>query len=408
MKQNIEELVTGVLHEMEMYGLTPSTIRQYERGFFRSVVKFFDSSNSGNYSTKTFEACMKNYEISYSSGKIKKHHYQSMKRSLEYIQDYALSGKVDFTRKVDTKMYKPNAEALKIIECALVATKLKKQFKSRLHVCMRHFFCFIESKDKCATDIIDDVIKEFFVHAAKSNPGSMDYVVYSLKVLISYLRAAGIVDIKMELEYFVPKAPPQKIIPAFTMDEIGKILKSIDNSSSLGKRDNAIILLTCRTGFRGIDIINLKLEDIDWKMGEISIVQSKTKQPVRLPVNGQVLNAISDYILNARPESKSRNLFLRTNAPFTELNGTAALDGILDKLCMKAGVEKKNYRSFHSLRRSFATWMAGEAVPITTISQMLGHKDIDSDRPYLSFNRSQISMCAMGFEDIPLKGGVYA
>jgi integrase len=408
MKRNIEKLVSGVLHELEIYGLTQSTIRQYQRGFYQPIIKFFNFTNSGYYSKEVFESCMKSYENSYSSGRIKKHHYQSMKRSLEYIRDYSLSGKVDFTRKVDTRMYKPSTKALKIIEYALSTTTLKEKFKYRLHVCMRSFFCFIESKDMQTEDISEAIIKDFIVHAAKSNQGSMDYVIYSLKVLISYLRVAGIVDIRMELGYFVTKTPPQKIIPAFTMDEIGRILKSIDCSAPSGKRDNAIILLTCSTGFRGIDIVNLKLDDIDWKTGEISIIQSKTGLPVKLPVNGQVLNAVADYILHARPESKSRNIFLRTNAPFTALNGTATLDGILDNLCMKADVEKKNYRSFHSLRRSFATWMAGEEVPITTISQMLGHKDIDSDRPYLSFNKSQISMCAMGFEDIPLKGGIYA
>lgn len=408
MKQNIVELVDGVLRELEIYGLTQSTIRQYRKGFYRPIIKYFNSFNSGNYSTETFEACMEKYEISYSLGKIKRHHYQSMKRSLEYIRDYVLSGKVDFTRKVNTKIYRPNAKALDIIECTLAATNLKEAFKSRLHVCMRHFFCFIESNGNRAVDISDVVIKDFLVHAAKSNPGSMDYIIYSLKVLVSYLRVAGITDITMELDYFAPKAAPQKIIPSFTMDEIGQILKSIDCSTSAGKRDNAIIRLTCGTGFRGIDIIKLKLEDIDWRTGDISIIQSKTGNPVKVPVNGQVLNAVADYILHARPESKCRNIFLRTNAPYTALNGTAALDGILDSLCMKAGVEKKNYRSFHSLRRSFATWMAGEEVPITTISQMLGHKNIDSDRPYLSFNKSQMTICAMGFEDIPLKGGVYA
>jgi integrase len=393
---------------MEIYGLTQSTIEQYRRGLYRPITKYFNSCNSGNYSHEIFKACMQNYENSYSTGKIKKHHYQSMKRSLEYIRDYALSGKVDFTRKVDTRIYRPSAEALNIIERSLATTNLKEQFKSRLHVCMRHFFCFIESDGKHAVDITDSIIKKFLVHVAKSNQGSMNYVIYSLKVLVSYLRVVGIVKITMELGSFVPKAPSQKIIDAFTMDEIDSVLKSIDGSTSLGKRDNAIILLTCATGFRGIDIVKLKLEDIDWRSGDISIIQSKTGNPVKVPVNGQVLNAVADYILHARPKSKCRNIFLRINAPYTALNGTAALDKILDGLCIKAGVEKKSYRSYHSLRRSFASWMAGEEIPITTISQMLGHRNIDSDRPYLSFNRSQMAMCAMGFEDIPLKGGVYA
>lgn len=150
------------------------------------------------------------------------------------------------------------------------------------------------------------------------------------------------------------------------------------------------------------------MEDIGWKTGEISIFQSKTGNPINITVNGQVLNALSDYILHARPRSKSSNVFIRGIAPYTALSGTVTLDKVLDDLCIKAGIEKKGHRSFHSLRRSFATWLASEEVPITTISQMLGHKSIDSDKPYLSFNRNQIAMCAMGFEDIPVKEGVYA
>lgn len=140
----------------------------------------------------------------------------------------------------------------------------------------------------------------------------------------------------MDLGYFVPKASTQKIIPAFTMEEIDKVLKCIDCSSISGKRDNAIILLACATGLRGIDIVKLKLEDINWKAGEISIFQSKTGDLINITVNGQILNAIADYILHERPESKCKNVFLRAVAPYTGLNGTAALDKVLDNLCVKA------------------------------------------------------------------------
>ena len=231
MEKNIEELVGSVLHELEVYGLTQSTIHQYKRGLYQPIIKFFNSTNSGNYSTERFEACIKNYEERYLSGKIKRHHYQSMKRSLEYIQDYALLGKVDFTRKVDTRVYRPSTEALNIIECALTRTDLKEKFKYKLHLCMRHFFCYIELHGMHVEDISGDIIKDFLVNASKTNQGSMDYVIYSLKVLISYLRAVGIVDIKIDLGYFVPKAPPQKIIPSFTMEEIDKVLKGIDCST---------------------------------------------------------------------------------------------------------------------------------------------------------------------------------
>ncbi|MGL5085484.1 MAG: tyrosine-type recombinase/integrase [Clostridium sp.] len=407
MKKNIEELIEGVLHEMKIHGLTQSTINQYRLRIYRPVIKFFNTFDSGNYTSETLESCIKKYENSYSLGKIQKHHYKSMIRSLGYIRDYYLCEKVNFARKVDTRLYKPSAHALNIIEGALRETNLKEQFKSKIHVSMRNFFCFIESNNNQLVDITNDIVRNFIIHASKTNSASMAYIVYSLKVLFSYLRINKIIDITMDLNYFVPKSLQKKLISAFTINEIGEILKCIDCSTSIGKRDNAIILLACRTGFRGIDIIHLKLEDIHWQTGEISIIQSKTGKAVRVPINGQVMNAVADYILYARAETKCKNIFIRTIAPYTNLKGTAALDKILDNLCIKASIEKKNLRSFHSLRRSFATWLSEDEVPIATISQMLGHKNIDSAKAYLSFNRNQLSVCVMGFEDIPLTGGIY-
>ena len=65
-------------------------------------------------------------------------------------------------------------------------------------------------------------------------------------------------------------------------------------------------------------------------------------------------------------------------------------------------VSKMPYRSFHSIRRAFATELSIAEVPLTSVSQMLGHLSIDSDRPYLSFNRRQTLLCATGFCEIPL------
>jgi len=49
--------------------------------------------------------------------------------------------------------------------------------------------------------------------------------------------------------------------------------------------------------------------------------------------------------------------------------------------------------------------LAGVALP--TISQMLGHKDVTEDRPYLSYNREQVSFVAMDFSDVPIRNGIY-
>jgi integrase len=408
MHKSIKDLIDGVLHEIEVHGLTQSTITQYRLGFYRPIIKYFTEKNNGYYSLDVLESCKNNYEEAFKTQKIKQHHLSSMKRSLNYLREFAETDKVSFKPNVNTRVYVPSENAHKLIESALETTNLKENFKYRLHVIMRRFFCFIEAQNIITNDISADTIKEFICLVSVSNSGSMEYVVYSLKILLNYLRSVDAINFKFDLNYFVPKSRAKRIIAAFSEEEISKILTSIDTNTSIGKRNYSIILLACGTGFRGIDIVKLKFSDINWKLGEISIVQSKTGRPVKLPINGQIRNALADYILNGRPKSNFANIFLRENAPFICLKGTATLDKVIESACTNAGVTKKPYRSFHSLRRSFGSWMAKEGVPITTIAQMLGHADMDSSKPYLSFDDSQMISCTMGFEDIPLKGDIYA
>lgn len=48
-------------------------------------------------------------------------------------------------------------------------------------------------------------------------------------------------------------------------------------------RDKAIISLLLHTGISGIDIINLKLQSVDWNSDVIRLIQSKTKKELELP-----------------------------------------------------------------------------------------------------------------------------
>lgn len=121
------------------------------------------------------------------------------------------------------------------------------------------------------------------------------------------------------------------------------------------------------------------------------------------------MNAIADYVLKARPECSHDEIFLTVKGPVKPLDKRHyALTNISDRYFTEAGVEKILGRGFHSLRRSFATELSEAGVPLETISQLLGHKSIDEDKPYLSYNREQVAFCAIGFDEIPLTTGIYS
>ena len=68
---------------------------------------------------------------------------------------------------------------------------------------------------------------------------------------------------------------------------------------------------------RGIDIIGIKLSDIDWHNHKVSVVQSKTHTPIVSELNGATLNALADYILDWRPKCDIPEVFVTVKAPYS-------------------------------------------------------------------------------------------
>jgi integrase len=89
-------------------------------------------------------------------------------------------------------------------------------------------------------------------------------------------------------------------------------------------RDKAIMVLALLTGIRAVDILNLKLGDIDWQGDLINIIQKKTNEPLGLPLLPAIGNALVRYIMNDRPKSDSPYIFLSINAPHQPLKEHSA------------------------------------------------------------------------------------
>ena len=230
----------------------------------------------------------------------------------------------------------------------------------------------------------------------------------ALRYITQYLNDHQLAEISVDLSIFRPQSPPNRMIAPFTQDDISAVMDVIGSHSKTPKRDAAIILLAFNSGLRCVDIRNLKLHNIDWKKQELRIVQKKTGTPISAPLNGRTLNAIAEYILEERPKCEDVHVFLRAYPPYTAIKSTSPLDYMIDKYCRLASVEKIDYRSFHSLRRAFGTELAMAEVPVTSISQMLGHSDMSADKAYLSFNKTQTSLCSSDFSGVPITKGVYA
>ena len=230
-----------------------------------------------------------------------------------------------------------------------------------------------------------------------------------MRTVLSALRSfLGFVDSKHFAKFCLSNAIPSsaarktEIISTITPEEEEKLLTSVDCTTSVGKRNFAILLLALRTGLRSIDIANLKLGDIHWKSNTIEIIQEKTNTPLTLPLLTDVGNAIADYILNGRPNSQQPNLFLQTLAPHRRLSGSSACYTISCKIMKDAGIRqgKECRKGFHCLRHYVAARLLFNETPLPIISCILGHRDKDSTKVYLSTDLVHLCACALSLKGI--------
>ena len=107
----------------------------------------------------------------------------------------------------------------------------------------------------------------------------------SWAVVREFLKFLVIIGIlKTDLSSLIPHyKKPFKIPVTYSEKDIAKIEKIIDRSTDIGKRDYAMILLATRLGMRSGDIVNITLDNINSKSGNLSFVQQKTETAIVLP-----------------------------------------------------------------------------------------------------------------------------
>lgn len=406
--QKIEDTVADVLDAMRKCGIGDYSIACVNRSVYHPIINWHHERGAEVCSFELLESLCAYQQKRYESGEIGRKFYRSFVTAAFRIRSYVSTGKVDFSIVKETKWYRPGEAYQAHVDLILEGTGLKEGNQKKLSIPIRHFFCFIENRRKEITQISDKDFLDFIHAAAKTNQNNMNIVIRALKFTADYLNVSQLTKIKTDLSLFRPQTPPSRLIQPYTQLEISAVLEAVDGHSQTPMRDRAIILLAFNSGLRCVDIRNLKLGDINWEEQELRIVQKKTGKPIAAVLNGKTLNAIADYILKERPKCEDNSVFIRAYPPYTGIASTSPLDYMIDKYCQLAGVEKKSYRSFHSLRRAFGTALAEAEVPITSISQMLGHSDMSSGKAYLSFNRTQIALCSADFSEVPISRGVYA
>lgn len=264
-----------------------------------------------------------------------------------------------------------------------------------------NFLSFMESKKLTFEKLTGKELTDFTMTLMGYSYKMVEFVLCGLRAFLHFLHKKEYLedDISGLLPHLQVRKQTQ--IPSiWKHEDIVKLLEVIDCGNPSGKRDYAMILLVTRLGLRSIDVKQLMFEQINWNENYIEIVQSKTTEPVRLPLLKDVGWAIIDYLKHGRPISDSPYIFLRHLAPIEPFSYEDHLGQIIVKYMRlaKLPISKKKKVGMHSLRHTLATALMEQHIPIEEIADILGHQDTESTSVYLKSSLELLRECSLNPE----------
>ena len=386
----IETICNLLLDALAEAGFNESTICNY-KGVIRRFKIFCNEREVTDYTPEIGQAYADDV-ISKKTGKYSTQRYYSQGRFARLLTSYYNTGRFDLA-VVKRGRREPSNDALKVLYREY-ETNLRKQYSNENTVLFYAYevFCLfkylesvriLEIKDITASTIVD------YIKTTKQN--RQRAILCGLRLYFTYIGRQDLFAIVDGMHAYRTK----RIIPLLIDDEIQKITDVIQ-SGAVSSRDAAIVLFGLTTGIRAIDLINLKLSDIDWNNETISFKQSKTGNYVFLPLPLSLGNAIARYLSEERPDAANDYLFVRALAPFDPLAGHASCYAIVKSVFKAAGISK-DARIFgmHMLRHNAASTMVKNEVPISTIAAILGHADIDTTDIYITTDEKKLRECVL-------------
>jgi len=198
----------------------------------------------------------------------------------------------------------------------------------------------------------------------------------ALRGFCKFLLIEGIINEDPIENLSTPKG--WKYLPkTLSIDEVFSMLKKPEGEK-FSLRDKAMLELIYSSGLRASEIINLKLNDINFEAGFITVLGKGSKERV-VPVNERAIESLKIYMRELRPlllkKKTSPYLFIaKGGKPMTRQRLWQLIKLYSEGLSSKI--------SPHTLRHCFASHLLNGGADLRALQKMLGHADISTTQIY--------------------------
>jgi integrase len=226
----------------------------------------------------------------------------------------------------------------------------------------------------CAEDVTAAVLRQ----SAAVSVSATQFFVAGLRSFLRFCFVEGQLPVDLSQAALPVTGRRRSPLPrGITKATARALLGGCDRRLALGRRDYAMLVTLLRLGLRAGELARLRLDDIDWRAGEL-VVRGKGARQDRLPLPAEVGQAIACYLRRGRPPSARREVFLQARAPFAPI-AAGTVSSTVRRACRRAGVAEVGA---HRLRHTVACEMVAAGVPLAEIAQVLRHHSLQTTALY--------------------------
>lgn len=241
---------------------------------------------------------------------------------------------------------------------------------------LKEFFDFVKVEDvkDLTADDVSSFVQELSLKGYKKN--SLIRKAMCIRLFYKYLKSENLINVSLDE---LPPIKNDKKLPIYlTVDEVDKIIKSVDKDTPKGLLDLSLIILDFSTGLRVSELVNLKIQNFNFKDSYLKVMGKGNKERI-IPYTKETYEIINLYLQKIRNQIKTskKELFLHPDGKnvsrqyfYLRLKEYAKIAGI-----------NKNI-SPHTLRHTFATFLLNNGAGLKSVQELLGHSNIETTQIY--------------------------
>lgn len=267
---------------------------------------------------------------------------------------------------------------------------------------VKKFVEFLNLKEinKTPLQIQSDQIQDFikYIHELGLGERTQSRMLSGLRSFYKFLLVENLLD-DDPTELFQGPKLSRKLPDVLSVEEIDRLLDSIDLSHPQGHRNKAMLETLYSCGLRVSELVNLKLSDFFIEEEFIKVTGKGNKERI-VPITEAAIVQNKIYIqhyrnhINIKPGEED---FLYLNRRGKHLTRVMVFT-IIKNLAVLAGIEKSV--SPHTFRHSFATHLVEGGADLRAVQDMLGHASITTTEIYTHVDNKYLRETIMLFHPL--------